>query len=522
MSATRLGRARLGSFGRAPAVRYLLAAAVLLALAAAMGVLYQRSYPDVFEQHRGFNATLADLRHANAQWSVQILKAQTGVVSNYDALNAAEQAVRRLSAAAVAGMAPFGLIAQETGVLQLEKAMGAKSEAAERIKSERAVLVNSLRFLPLLLTELEQDMSDLPPRHPATGPAREALVQLSSRLLRLTSFPEGANAERVSEAVQALHRETAQLPAGDAMRARLDLVEVHADICVKNYRVTQAAVLHALAVSVEAAIDTMEARVAARVRDRLAESERYRGYLFGLAVILCALGAYAGYGWQRSFQALRGANGSLAEQLEQTRLLMDKTAKLTDVATRDALTGLVNRGLLIDRLQNVIFRAQRNGGSLAVVFIDLDGFKAVNDRCGHETGDKLLVAVAAQLARNVRESDTAARLGGDEFVLVLDDSAESGARRVAQAVLADIESVRTAGKYAVSISASLGICVWSCAEPTIGAAQPIAASMTAQELLDRADRAMYQAKREGKGRCCVARESRDSAASSGAPGLMTA
>jgi diguanylate cyclase (GGDEF)-like protein len=101
--------------------------------------------------------------------------------------------------------------------------------------------------------------------------------------------------------------------------------------------------------------------------------------------------------------------------------LKENERKLEHVAHYDALTGLPNRVLLADRLQQSMLRCQRKGLSLAVAFLDLDGFKAVNDRHSHDQGDKLLVALAQRLKGALREGDTLSRMGGDEFVAVLVD-----------------------------------------------------------------------------------------------------
>ncbi len=163
--------------------------------------------------------------------------------------------------------------------------------------------------------------------------------------------------------------------------------------------------------------------------------------------------------------------------------------QLERIAHYDVLTGLPNRVLLADRLQQAMIRSQRHGHSLAVVFLDLDGFKAVNDGHGHTVGDQLLVTVGNRMKTALREGDTLARIGGDEFVAVLVDleqpqDYEWALARLLQAaadpVLVD-ESV-------LHVSASIGVTVY----PQDGA--------DADQLIRHADQAMYQAKKEGKNR----------------------
>jgi diguanylate cyclase (GGDEF)-like protein len=157
-------------------------------------------------------------------------------------------------------------------------------------------------------------------------------------------------------------------------------------------------------------------------------------------------------------------------------------------AFHDSLTGLPNRELLLDRLDHALARARRSGTPLAVVFLDLDHFKLVNDSLGHLAGDELLVAVAALLSSHLRQSDTAARLGGDEFVLVLEDLAgPAEAIAVAERLLAaSRQPVEVAGE-SVRSSLSIGIALAT-------------DDSTPSTLLAEADTALYRAKAAGRGR----------------------
>lgn len=161
-------------------------------------------------------------------------------------------------------------------------------------------------------------------------------------------------------------------------------------------------------------------------------------------------------------------------------------------ATHDALTGLANRVLLIDRLQQALASAARHRQVVAALFLDLDGFKAVNDTYGHDRGDELLRAMAAAIVASTRQSDTVARLAGDEFVVVLPDigSADHATLVAGKVVEALREGTREpAGD--LPISASIGISLF-----------PFDAT-TAEELLQQADRAMYRAKASGKNRIAL-------------------
>ena len=164
--------------------------------------------------------------------------------------------------------------------------------------------------------------------------------------------------------------------------------------------------------------------------------------------------------------------------------------KLERIAHFDALTGLPNRVLLNDRLVQLMAQTRRRGKHLAVVFLDLDGFKAVNDTRGHAVGDQLLVALAVRMSQALREGDTLARLGGDEFVAVMHDLVshadcmpvlERLRQAAAQPVLIDNEPVQ--------VSASLGVAFY-----------PQDDDIAPDQLMRQADQAMYQAKLSGKNR----------------------
>lgn len=164
--------------------------------------------------------------------------------------------------------------------------------------------------------------------------------------------------------------------------------------------------------------------------------------------------------------------------------------ELESSAYHDALTSLPNRALLADRLQHAIAQAQRRGHALAVVYVDLDGFKAINDHYGHAAGDQLLITVGRRMQQSLREGDTLARLGGDEFVAVLVDLADGAAGvSLLQRLLAAAAQPLRIGDLVLQVSASLGVTFYRPAE-----------NLAAEQLLRQADQAMYQAKLTGKNR----------------------
>ncbi len=177
--------------------------------------------------------------------------------------------------------------------------------------------------------------------------------------------------------------------------------------------------------------------------------------------------------------------------VENTTLLERVSAAQVELAYRahhDPLTGLANRSLFNDRLVAGIDRHAAGGAALALLVVDLDDFKAVNDTYGHAAGDRLLQAVGDRLRSCVRADDTVARLGGDEFAVVLEAGAEAPGI-VAQRVLVALRQPFSVERRLLSLGASVGVVEPARAEP----------GLTPDVLLRRADDAMYAGKRRGKG-----------------------
>jgi diguanylate cyclase (GGDEF)-like protein/PAS domain S-box-containing protein len=164
--------------------------------------------------------------------------------------------------------------------------------------------------------------------------------------------------------------------------------------------------------------------------------------------------------------------------------------QLEQIAHFDSLTALPNRVLLADRLQQALMQCQRRGQMVAVAYLDLDGFKAVNDQYGHDAGDQLLIAVATHMKQALREGDTLARMGGDEFVAVLTDLADAQAcvpllTRLLEAAATPVD----VNGVVLQVSASVGVTLY-----------PQVEALEAEQLLRQADQAMYAAKSSGKNR----------------------
>jgi diguanylate cyclase (GGDEF)-like protein len=172
---------------------------------------------------------------------------------------------------------------------------------------------------------------------------------------------------------------------------------------------------------------------------------------------------------------------------EMRKQIHNRQDALEYQALHDSLTGLANRHLLFDRLQQAIQHARRQSQSLAFYILDLDRFKEINDTLGHQVGDRLLEEVGHRLTNTLRDTDTVARLGGDEFAILIEDCDESKARHLADKILSAFEQTYTVDNLHLYLDVSIGISFYP------------AHDNNAQGLIQRADIAMYIAKRNKSG-----------------------
>ena len=185
--------------------------------------------------------------------------------------------------------------------------------------------------------------------------------------------------------------------------------------------------------------------------------------------------------------ALRAAQYRISQLVQTNVMLERRTRTLAEEvdstrrrAMHDPLTGLANRSLLADRLKQAILHARREERHMAVILLDLDGFKAVNEDHGHAIGDEVLCETARRTLASIRACDTACRFGGDEFVVVLSNiGRREDAETVAEKIRAEIGRPLALGERMLAVTATLGMSLY----PTDG--------RTADELVERADRAMY-------------------------------
>ncbi len=160
------------------------------------------------------------------------------------------------------------------------------------------------------------------------------------------------------------------------------------------------------------------------------------------------------------------------------------------MALHDNLTSLPNRKYFLDKLEKGIAHARRYGNSLGLLYIDLDGFKSVNDTFGHKSGDELLVEISKRMLAVTRKTDTVARLGGDEFAVILFQvDSMAGILTTGEKLIEEINKPVTLRRGTVNVGASIGAAIYP------GTVQE------SEELVNLADKAMYIAKSKGKNRC---------------------
>lgn len=188
--------------------------------------------------------------------------------------------------------------------------------------------------------------------------------------------------------------------------------------------------------------------------------------------------------WDTAIQEARDLGAALVGAMERRA-----EARLAELAMHDALTGLRNRRFLTQNLERAL-QERKSPESVSLLFIDLDGFKAINDTHGHDTGDAVIVEVAQRLVSNSRSADAVARLGGDEFVIVCEHTTPDEARLIAERIVNAVAQPISARGVVVTVTASCGIVTAD-------------ASVTGAPLLEAADAAMYRAKSKGKNRVAV-------------------
>ncbi len=482
--------------------RRLLFSMGFLLLMGILAFLYYRTQALDIEQQNQVMLDLRGLRQVDVEWNANVLRSRIGLNNDYDPVTAPLRAVRELQDRLQKALS---LTRGKSATLMLNRFNRSyidKGEMVERFKSQNAILKNSLIYFPIATDDLRRTLRSM-----QSGPDAAALIELETEIsavlantLLFNLAPDAALSTRIKAKLAQLTAN--RYPPG--INEALEQLERHAQTILRQRLLEDMILARLAATPTDLYIDDLISAFEQEFVELSAEKQRYRSYLLAYSALLLIMLGYAGWRIVKNYQViahvnrrLLAANETLERRVaERTAELERQSAQLAELATHDGLTGLINGGQFMTQLGRALLRAERRSSVVVVMFIDLDGFKAVNDTYGHATGDLVLKAVAERVPKNLRQEDFLARLGGDEFVILLEDVvSREGAVRVAETTLRQIESITSAGGHPVKISASIGI---SSAQGRFG----VTYSGTA--LLDEADHAMYKAKQNGKGRIAFA------------------
>jgi diguanylate cyclase (GGDEF)-like protein len=483
--------------------------ALLSALALTLGYLFNRTQAIDLDAQNRVMLNLRELEKLDAGWNVDILRSHIGLNPDYDPLSAPLRRMHQLQDQVRAAL-PMAHSAEANAVFKkLALAMHAKEDLVEQFKSQNAILRNSLIYVPPAITDLKTELTGI---ESALVPARTVLAMdaalntLLTDLLRFNLVPDPALGQRIDRNVGSVLVLRAWF--SPHVRERIEELAGHAR-AILRYRQLENALERQIDETASGEVMGRLATLFDRSFDQVQrERQRYRGYLFAYSGVLLLLLMYFARWLRRSYviigavnRDLKKANDNLELRVaERTAALEAKSEQLEKLAMYDTLTGLINYGQFTQLLEGALLRAARRNGSVVVMFIDLDGFKAVNDTFGHATGNVVLQEVARRVQDKLRREDVLARLGGDEFVILLEQVRDrDGAERVGELALAEIRAITDAAGHPVAISASIGIS---------SAHGPQGLARGSQALLADADQAMYLAKQEGKNRICLSRHAR--------------
>jgi diguanylate cyclase (GGDEF)-like protein len=483
-----------------PRRRLQLGIAAVAALALLLAFLFSRTQGVNLAAQNRVSLSLRELQKIDAEWNANILRAHIGRAAADARLTSQLPRMHELEANLGQALPLTRGPEARAAYQQMVLALRAKEQLVAQFQVHNPPLRAALLYLPPAVAALKTELDGI---EGALVPGRivlrldASLNDLLADILRFNLAPSYALGARIEETLGNI--EAQEIAFSPAVVEMIDAVARQARIILAN-RPRENAIEAGIASS--GTTDAMDRL--GRLFDRsfdavLLERQRYRGYLLAYAALLLALLIYFAWRLRRSYRIigvvnrrLQAANETLEQRVaERTAALEAQSRQLELLAQHDSLTGLVNAGQMIRLLDHALVRAGRRGTVVVVMFIDLDGFKAVNDTWGHATGDLVLQQVAHRVQGKLRAEDRLARLGGDEFVILLEEvSTREGALRVAQLALNEIRGITEADGHPVSISASIGI---ASARGREGAARG------SKALLAEADQAMYAAKQGGKG-----------------------
>ena len=471
----------------------------LSALIFGLGYLFNKTQAVDIEAQNRVMLNLRELEKLDAGWNAGILHSHIGRKLDHAPMPSPLPRMRELQRQLAAAL-PMVKNPEAVRVFNaLSVSLQEKERLVEQFKTQNAILHTSLRYLPTELTDLKTELTGI---EGALVPSRTvlaldaALNSLLSDILRYNLTPMPALAARIEQTIETML--DLRVPFSYSTVTTVEELARHGRTILKYRQLENALEARIANTRTAESMERLGTLFDRSFDQEQLDRQRHRSFLFAYSGLLLALLIYAAWRLRRSYRvigvvnrSLQAANETLEQRVaERTAALEAQTERLEQLARHDGLTGLINYGQLTRLLEHALLRAERRNNTVVVMFIDLDGFKAVNDTYGHATGDLVLKEVARRVSEKLRKEDALARLGGDEFVILLEEViGREGALRVAQQTLEEIRSITDAGGNPVRISASIGI---SSATGRDDVRRGSAA------LLAEADQAMYRAKEAGK------------------------
>jgi diguanylate cyclase (GGDEF)-like protein len=483
-----------------PRQRLRVARVVLAVLVVLLVFLFYRTEGVDLQAQNQVMLDIRELETLDAEWNANIMRARIGQGQADERLGSQLPRMHQLQGLLKEALpmtrGPGARIAYQ----QMIEAMDAKQLLIAQFRERTPALRSALQYVPPAVARLKTELDGI---EGALAPGRivlrldASLNDLLTFVLRFNLAPTQALAGRIEDTLGDI--EAQEIAFSPAVNDMIDALAKDTRIILRNRPLDNTMEARIAHLDTAGALERLGREFDRSFTEELAERQRYRGWLFAYAALLLALLVYVGARLRRSYriigivnQRLQAANETLEQRVaERTAELEAQSRQLEMLAQHDGLTGLANMRQLTTLLDHALVRAGRRDNVVVVMFIDLDGFKAVNDTYGHATGDLVLQQVAKRVQEKLRAEDHFARLGGDEFVILLEEvNSREGALRVAQLALDQIRGITEAGGHPVAISASIGIASSRGSE---------GAERGAQALLAEADHAMYQAKQAGKG-----------------------
>lgn len=472
---------------------FLLGAGLVVALA----FVYTRSHRHDESSYLENITHLRHLKQLDAEWDADLLKSRIGINTSYDPLAGSFSELSALlqkSAAELRTQTHEQALGLADSMARLQAVVQEKASLVERFKSGNAVLRNSLIYLPVSAQELHEVLGHSHPHHV------DASQSVNDALLAVMLYSQETTDERTAAVTAAMRRlEGERHHVQPKVADMLRVFGAHVDAVLREQRRVNE-LTHGIALLPTAGrIDEIDNLLSTEQRLNSLRSQRYREYLAAFAVVLIGLLVYAAVRVVRGHRLLKESRDQLLEYgqglevmvADRVAALRESEASMTRLAQYDSLTGLPNRNLFRDRLTQAMTRARRGGRQMALMFVDLDHFKQINDSLGHAVGDEVLKTVAQRLREALRETDTISRLGGDEFTVIAEDITDTAHAELVASKLKEslIWPMLLDGRELV-VCASIGIALYPCdgrAEEADG-----------ESLLQSADIAMYRAKQTGR------------------------